>query len=172
MSNLLSSTVFALSLTLLPAQAQVLGEYEWEYEEDGESCYAGVLSHSADSRFQLVTTGDRLAGFIMNKSEELDSLEVEDELPIFGVFDDEDVIQLGTLVLVGRKPFEMGSSEQAAWLMLTDPNLSGDRRMLYNETLTIYTLPNSDNPDGLSLGTFPLKGSKDALTSLANCTEE
>lgn len=165
-------TVFALSLSLLPAQAEVIGENKWEFEEDGDGCYAGVLSHSADSRFQLATSGDRISGFIISKVDELDSLSIEDEIPIFGIFDDEDIIQLGILVLVGRRPFEMGSSEQAAWLMFTDPNLTGDRRMLYNETLTIYTLPIADYPDGLPLGTFSLAGSREVLTELAYCAAE
>lgn len=171
MSNILCSTVIALSLSLLPAQAQVIGEYEWEFEEDGEGCYAGVLSHSADARFQLVTTGDRISGFIMSKSRELDELSVEQEVSIFGVFDNGSYIQLGKLMLVGREPLEIGKQEDWAWFMFEEPNLTGDKRFLENETLTIFTLPDPVFNVQVHLGTFPLRGARKTLISLAQCAQ-
>lgn len=172
MSNILCSTVIALSLSLLPAQAQVTQEYRWKFEEDYDGCYAGTMSHSGEARFQLITTGDRISGFIMSKSKELDELTVEQEVRIFGVFDSGSYIELGKLMLVGRKPLEVGSQEDWAYLMFEEPNLTGDKRFLENEALTIFTLPDPDFNVQVPLGTFPLRGAKRALTSLAQCALE
>jgi hypothetical protein len=154
---------------MVPAEAQVIGEYEWEFEEEGGSCYAGILSHSADARFQLAIENDQIAGFLITKDAELSTVKIEQKLRVTGRFDSGEEIALGQIVLVGRKPFEFGSSDEWAYFMFTEPERTGDKRMMYGETLTIYAEGLPNDPEDYTLGTFPLNGSKEVLTEFAHC---
>lgn len=172
MRDLLSSTVVALSLSLLPAQAQMFGGYEWEFEEEDGACYAGVLSYPGGSRFQLALDGDKISGFLISKDSGLDSVIVDGKVTATGFFDSGDYVDFGEMVLVGRKPFEVGKSDNWTWLMFVDPNKTGDRRLMFNENLTVQIYGIEGYPEGYPLDVFPLLGFREAITKLLDCTQQ
>lgn len=161
MGRVTGPVCFALAMLADSADAQV----SWEYDRDNAGCYAGAISYMENSRFQLVTEGDRVAGFIMSNDKNLDSLKTEQTISAKGVFSNGESVDLGTLMLVGRRPVEGGGSEPWAYLMFTEPNRTADKRMFNNQSLTIYA-------SGIYLGTFTLTGAELAITSLLNCAME
>lgn len=171
MSKVLCSLVLTMSLGGASVEAQVIGGYEWEFEEEDGACYAGVLSFPGGSRFQLSVERDRISGFIISKDSELEGLLIDGKVTATGFFDSGDYVEFGEMVLVGRKPFEVGKSEDWAWLMFVDPNRTGDRRMLFNENLTVYIYGIRGYSEGYPLDVFPLNGFKEAVTRLAGCAQ-
>lgn len=172
-TKLLKQIFIAASfLIAFPAVSQVIGEYEWEFKRKGDSCYAGVLSHSATARFQLGIENGQVAGFVIAKDPLLDWVKNKQQLSVTGEFDSGETVDLGKVSLVGRGPFEVGSQDDWAYFMFTEPARTGDKRLLTMDTFTIYVQGLLDFPEGYPLGTFPLVGAKEVLTEFAYCVSE
>ncbi|WP_374391996.1 hypothetical protein [Tabrizicola sp.] len=169
MRKLASCTALALLLTVQPTRAQVIGEYEWDFEISDSACFAGINSPLGNSRLQLSYRDNEIGGVIFTFNEEIQSLPIEKVITALGVFSgsseassDDNPVKLGFLLVGHRGKWEEEDPISGTYLLILEPYRMVDTRMFQSDLLSIYAY-------GTNIGIFPLDGAEESISKLLSC---